>query len=92
MEKKIGGYILKTAKPEEIPDRGKWKALALEFIDALDQTPERHLKIENIKTKKEYDSLYDALLSVKRKNKLTIEIKRENMKIFLLKDFRYFVR
>jgi len=95
-ETKIGDYTLKSAKESELPTRGKWKRLALDFIDALDRLPERYLKIENIKTQEEYDSLYDALKKTVEKNKLTIEVKREiqNGKfiIFLLKDLRYFIK
>lgn len=95
-ETKIGDYTLKPAKEEELPTRGKWKRLALQFIDEIDRLPERYLKIENIKTQEEYDSLYDALKKSIEKNKLTIEAKREIVDgkfiIFLLKDLRYFIK
>jgi hypothetical protein len=96
LEKKIGEYTLKSAKSSELPTRGKWRNLASEFIDALDQVPERHLKIEDIKTQKEYDSIYDALKHIVRTNKLNIQVQREIVDgkfiIFLLKDLRYFVK
>ena len=95
-EIKIGDYTLKPAKESELPTRGKWKRLALQFIEEIDRLPERYLKIENIKTQEEYDSLYDALKKSIEKNKLTIEVKREIVDgkfiIFLLKDLRYFIK
>ena len=95
-EIKIGDYVLKPAKEEELPIRGKWKRLAIQFVDELDRLPERYLKIENIKTQQEYDSLYDALKKSVERNKLNIEVKREivndKFTIFLLKDLRYFIK
>lgn len=95
-EKKIGDYILKSAKEEEIPTRGKWKRVALQFIDEIDRLPERNLKIQNIQTKQEYDSLYDALKKVVVKNNLNLEVKRQinggKFTIYLLKDLRYFIK
>lgn len=95
-EIKIGDYTLKSAKESELPTRGKWKRLALQFIDELDRLPERYLKIENIKSQQEYDSLYDALKKSVEKNKLNIEVKRQindgKFTIYLLKDLRYFIK
>ena len=95
-EIKIGDFILKTVKEEELPTRGKWKRSALQIIDELDRLPERYLKIQNIKTKKEYDSLYDALKKVVAKNNLKVEVKRKlnggKFTIYLLKDLRYFIK
>jgi len=95
-ETKIGKYTLETAKESELPTRGKWRRLALQFIDQLDRLPERYLKIGNIKTKEEYDSLYDALKKVVARNNLKVEVKRQindgKFIIYLLKDLRYFIK
>lgn len=93
---KIGNYVLKPASEDELPQRGKWKRLALKFIDRLDQTPEQYMKIENIETEEEYNSLYDALKKTVARNDLKVEVKRKTVDnkfvIYLLKDMRYFLK
>jgi len=89
-------YTLKPVKPSEVPTRGKMKAIALDIIEQFDNMPERHIEILNkgksFKSKKELMALYDALKTVIRKNKLKLEARTEKGRLFLSKDFRYFIK
>ena len=96
MEQPKNGFTLKPVKPSEVPTRGKWKALALDIIEKFDMMPERNIEVLNkgklLKSKKELMALYDALKSIIRKNKLNLEVRTEGGRLFLSKDFRYFVK
>jgi len=89
-------YTLKPVKESELPTRGKYKAFALKIIEDFDNIPERNVEVLNtekpFKSKKEMMKLYDALKAVIKKNKLTIEARTEKGRLFLTKDFRYFIK
>jgi len=89
-------YTLKPVKESEIPTRGKYKAIALKIIEDFDQIPERNVEVLNtgkpFKSQKEMWKIYDALKFIIKKNKLKIEAKREGNRLFLIKDFRYFIK
>jgi len=89
-------YTLSPVKESELPTRGKYKAIALKIIEDFDQMPERNVEVLNrgkgFKSKKEMMKVYDALKAVIKKNKLKVEARTDKGRLFLTKDFRYFIK
>ena len=89
-------YTLKVVKASEVPTRGKWRAIAQDLIEQFDLMPERYVEILNegipIKSKKDRTSLYDALKALIKRNNLTVDVKMEGERLFLVKEMRYFVK
>jgi len=89
-------YTLLPVKESDLPTRGKYKAIALKIIEKFDQIPERNVEVRNegksFKSKKEMMKVYDALKAVIKRNNLKIEARTDKGRLFLTKDFRYFVK
>jgi len=89
-------YTLSPVKESDLPTRGKYKAIALRIIEDFDQIAERNVEVLNtgkaFKSRKEMMKVYDALKHVIKVNKLKIEARTEKGRLFLTKDFRYFVK
>lgn len=92
----MGKYTLKPIDASEVPTRGKWKAIAQELIDQLDQMPNRYVEVldegKRFKSKKELKALYDALKALIKRNKLTVNVKLDKGRLILTKEMRYFVK
>jgi len=89
-------YTLLPVKESDLPTRGKYKAIALNIIEDFDQMPERNVEVLNggkaFKSKKEMMKVYDALKHIIKVNKLKIEARTDKGRLFLTKDFRYFIK
>lgn len=83
-------YSLKPVKPSEVPTRGKLKTLAVQILNDFYNMEEKYVEVLNrgnpFKSKKEMMALYDALKAVTKKNKLTVEVKTEKGRLFLIRE------